>query len=432
MNTPLINGKFNYPIVSKLLTKFRCKKGNGKAWLLLILCWLCCNSANGQYFDLNQNRKRVNIPFIQARNMVVIKLKINDKGPYNFVLDTGVGLMIITDPSLVDSLNIYNRRTLKLMGLGEGEEFEAYATSPLTISIPGLTSYDVAAAILKKDNFLLSNYAGMPIHGLLGYEFFNNLAVKIDFSDSTITVCRPKDIRLLRKGSKVRITVEDRKPYMVTGVKFTDGKEQKKKLIVDLGAGHPLSLENVIKNNGLPSKFIAANLGVGFTGPINGFISRIERLDIGSYKIRNVLTSFPDKDSSFYNSQMIRRDGNLGFGVLKKFTLLFDYSDSLIYLKPGNKFNEPFEHDMSGLEYYSDGVDFKRVIVSRVEPGSPADQIGIEKDDEIIGINFKPVANMSLDEIDRIFKSGNDRSLLLDVYHEKKIDKVIITLKRRI
>jgi C-terminal processing protease CtpA/Prc len=72
------------------------------------------------------------------------------------------------------------------------------------------------------------------------------------------------------------------------------------------------------------------------------------------------------------------------------------------------------------------------VIISRVEPGSAADEIGLERDDEILSINFKPVKNMTLEDIDRIFKSQNDRSLLLEIYHDKTTDRVILTLKRRI
>ena len=64
------------------------------------------------------------------------------------------------------------------------------------------------------------------------------------------------------------------------------------KLVLDLGAGHPLSLENIIEKHGLPQKFIAANLGVGLTGPIDGFISRVKEVDLGRYKIKGVVTSF--------------------------------------------------------------------------------------------------------------------------------------------
>jgi C-terminal processing protease CtpA/Prc len=127
-----------------------------------------------------------------------------------------------------------------------------------------------------------------------------------------------------------------------------------------------------------------------------------------------------------------RRDGNLGIGLLKRFTVVFDYPGNAIYLKPGDNYKDPFEHDMSGLEYYAAGDGFKHIIISRVEPGSAGDVIGLEKDDEIVAINLKPIANMSLEEIDNIFKSRNERSLLLEVYHDKRYDNVILTLKRRI
>jgi hypothetical protein len=364
------------------------------------------------------------------RDMIIIQLNINNKGPFNFILDTGVGLMLITDPKLVDSINIVNKRTLKISGIGEGDAYEAYVTSSLNVQIPGLVSYDVAAAILKTDHFGLSNYAGIPVHGLLGYEFFNNLAVKINFSDSTISVSKPKDLRVFRKGNKIPISIEDRKPYINTKITFPNGSKTNDKLVLDLGAGHSLSLENVIQKNGLPEKFIAANLGVGLTGPVNGFLSRIKELDIGRFKIKDVITSFPQGEQ--FKSLAVKRDGNLGIGILKRFNVIIDYPDSVMYLQQGINFKMPFEHDMSGLEYYSAGTDLNRIIISRVEPGSPADVIGLEKDDEILAINLKPVIKMTLEQIDAIFKSQSDRSLLLEIYHDNRKDDVILTLKRRI
>jgi hypothetical protein len=386
--------------------------------------------ANAQYFDLENGKKHVTIPFKMIRDMIIIQLKINNKGPFNFILDTGVGLMLITDPKLADSINVADKRTLKIAGIGDGDDFEAYITSVLNIKILGLVSYDVGAAILKTDHFGLSNYAGMPIHGLLGYEFFNNLAVKIDLTDSTLSVSRPKDLRLFRKGDKVPISIEDRKPYVQTKITFPNGSRSNNKLIVDLGAGHALSLENIIQKHGLPEKFVAANLGVGLTGPVNGFLSRVKEMEIGRFKIKNVITSFPQGDQ--FAGLSVKRDGNMGIGILKRFQVIIDYPDSAIYLKQGPNFKDPFEHDMSGLEYYSDGKDLDRIIISRVEPGSPADNIGLEKGDEILGINLKPVIKMTLEQIDNIFKSQSDRSLLIEIYHDGKKDSMILTLKRRI
>jgi hypothetical protein len=317
-----------------------------------------------------------------------------------------------------------------MAGLGEGDDYEAYVTSPLKVDIPGLVSHDVAAAILKTDHFGLSNFAGMHVHGLIGYEFFSNLAVKVDFTDSTLSVSLPKDMRFFRKNVKIPMSVESRKPYVNAKVTLPNGVKTVNKLIVDLGAGHPLSLENMVKKHGLPDKFVAANLGIGLTGPISGFLSRVNEVELGKYKIKNVITSFPVENSSI--PMTVPRDGNIGMGILKRFIVIIDYPDSALYLKPSSDINLPFEHDMSGLEYYATGDTYNRVFISRVEPGSAGDEVGLEKDDEIISINFKPVTEMTLEQIDEIFRSKDGRSLLLNIYHDKKLEGVIITLKRRI
>ncbi|MEO7212582.1 aspartyl protease family protein [Mucilaginibacter sp.] len=396
----------------------------------MLIIFGCSGRGYAQFFQLTEGRNQVSVPFKVVRNMVIIRLKINNNGPYNFILDTGVGFMVITEPSLVDSLNILDRRTLKLAGLGEGDDFDAFYTSPLNIEIPGINSVGVSAAIFKKDHFGLSNYAGMPIHGLLGYEFFNRLVVKINFNDSTLTAYRPGKMKTPRKYEALPITIESNKPFLKTCVRFCDNSERKCKLIVDIGAGHPLSLDDNNANPWPTQKTIAANLGMGLTGPISGEISRVRQLDIGKYSFTNVLSSFPAKrgDDTF----IAERDGNLGLDVLKRFILIFDYSNGLLYVKPRTNLKEAFERDMSGLEYYAGGDELKRIVISRVEPGSASDDLGLAKDDEILSVNFKPVANMSLEELDHIFRSGDGRGLLLEIYHDKQFTRVILTLKRRI
>ncbi|HWZ03105.1 MAG TPA: aspartyl protease family protein [Mucilaginibacter sp.] len=406
-----------------------------KTLYLYLLCLLLLNcsapSAGAQYFEITGHQKKVNIPFRLVRNLVVIQLKINNKGPFNFIMDTGAGIMIITDPTLIDSVSIPTKRVLKLSGCGNDGNYDALVTSELKIDIPGLTSYSVSAAILKKDHFGLSNFTGMPIHGLLGYEFFNNLAVKVDFSDSTLTVYRPKDENRFKIGEKIPITIENHKPYMLAGVYLPGGIKKESKLVIDLGAGHPVSLDNMAKSPDLPKKFIRANLGIGFNGPIDGYMSRINEIQLGKYHVKNPISSFPI-DDSLQSKRNEKRDGNLGVGMLKRFVIVFNYAGNAIYLRPDPEFSQPFEHDMSGLEYYACGDGFKRIVISRVEPGSAGDQIGLEKDDEIVSINFKPIEKMTLEQVDDLFKSQNDRNLLLGIYHDKKIDQVILTLKRRI
>lgn len=393
----------------------------------ILCCWFI--TAGAQYFSIGDGSKRLTFPFKVIRNLVVVKVSINNAGPYNFVLDTGVGLMIMTDPTLVDSIHIPNKRTIKVAGFGDGEAYEAFVTSPLNVNVSGIVSHNVSAAIFKKDHFGLSQYAGINIHGLLGYEFFSKLAVKINFTDSLITVTKPEHMRRFKKGSRLPITIEENKPYFETPITLSNGTQQLKKFIIDLGAGHPVSLERVADKTLYSQQLIDANLGIGLSGLISGYKGRVKEIQLGKYKIKNVLASYPEDNGRV---PTVPRDGNLGVEVLKRFTLVFNYSGNEMYIKSNVEFKAPFEHDMSGLQYYATGKGYKHIIVERVEPGSPGEEAGVCEDDEITAINFKPVTDMTLEEIDHLFKSRDNRSLLLDVYRNEITERVVLTLKRRI
>ena len=402
-----------------------------KRVLTLLFAMLCIvMGVHAQYFQLLDNRKQVTLPFRLIRNLIIIKLNINGKGPFNFILDSGAGLMIITDPTLLDTLGLPGNRTINLAGVGKGKDCQAYLVPGLNVELNNIGSVDVGAAVFKKDQFGLSNYAGIPIHGLLGYEFFNKLVVKIDFNDSTITAFRPGVFRPNKRYCKLLISIHDNKPYLSSTIQFCDYTRRSCRLVVDIGAGHPLSLEHDNVSHWPVDKAIKANLGMGLTGPISGEISRVNCLLLGKYKLNNVLSSFPEVLADAI--KITPRDGNIGLDVLKRFTVIFDYADSTLYLKSIGNLKEPFERDMSGLEYYAQGDELKHVIIDRVEPGSAGYAIGLQKDDELVAVNFKPVASMSLEDLDGIFKSKDGRGLILEIFRNKKYENVLMFLKRRI
>jgi C-terminal processing protease CtpA/Prc len=87
---------------------------------------------------------------------------------------------------------------------------------------------------------------------------------------------------------------------------------------------------------------------------------------------------------------------------------------------------------MSGMELYASGSDFKRYFINRIEPQSPADEFGLQKNDEVLSINFRPVSMMSFDEITEMLKSKEGRNLYFEIQRGKENLRGIITLKRRI
>lgn len=402
------------------------------AWLFFCLL---IPAVHAQHFELIHNRKREFINFKFIKNLIIIPVKINGKGPYNFILDTGVGLCIITEPSLIDTLKPKNLRKILIAGFGEGNDLTAFVIPSMRFEIGNTVSDNLPSAILQTDAFDLSSFAGMPIHGLIGYEFFNSFIVRINYIANLITIYRHHSGFVLRKGSRIPISIEERKPYITTEIGLTKEKSITAKLIIDTGAGHPISLET---NAGIPFDIpavnIPANLGIGLNGPINGHLGRIKFLKLGKFEIKDVLTAFPNYNDAAAKITSISRNGNLGNNILRRFEVVFDYSRSAMYLKPTAALKERFEHDMSGLELFSSGEGFKRLFVLRVESFSPAYEAGIEKEDEILAINLTPVTELTREEVDAILRSKDGRNILIDIIpkRSKKMERIILTLKRRI
>ncbi|MBC7912959.1 MAG: aspartyl protease family protein [Pyrinomonadaceae bacterium] len=403
--------------------------------LALVLILSFCENVFAQYFELKHQRNREATSFKLINNLIIIPLMINGKGPFNFVLDTGVGIVLITEPKLIDSLNASQTREIRLNGIGEGDEMIALIHPSARIDIGNSISGTMPVAILKEEAFNLSSFVGMPIYGLIGYELFSSFIVQINYSLKTLTYYKQETAFIPRKGTKVPISIEDRKPYVQSKLLFPGNKEKLVKLIIDTGAGHPLSLET---EDGIPyeipDKHISANLGVGLSGLIKGYIARIPEMKLGKFQLDNIICAFPDYQDVAAKIPSIYRNGNMGNNILKRFNVVFDYSREWMYLKPNYAFNTPFEHDMSGMELASNAPYFDVIHIVRVEPQSAADQVGLKTGDRLLSVNFKKISELDVEEIYGTFKSRDGKGIILEVLPKglNQSKFVILVLKKQI
>lgn len=399
--------------------------------LTLFLLVASCSYCAAQDFAFSGKRKKDQIGFTLIKNIIVIRVYLNDKGPFNFVLDTGVGQLLITDPSIMDSLKLQRFRTIKISGYGSGKDLEAYISYPMAVTVGKAKAPHLAAAVLKEDIFDLSNYLGIKIDGLIGFPLFNSFLVKINYANKVVHLYNHNSLKLI-KGEPIALEIHNGKPYVSIDIS-TNADTTPVKLILDNGASHALSLESIDgKPFPLPEKHIQANLGVGLSGRIDGRIGRVTSLKLGSFIFKEVLTSYPDYED--VGSKTIKKDrnGNLGADLLSHFNVTLDYRHSVMYLKKNRYYNKPFNHDMSGLEIFIDQEKTKGYFIARVEPNSPGDLCGVQADDQVISINFKPISNFSLDEITSLFKSKEGRHIILEVFRKGETLFKIFDLKQRI
>ncbi|MFC4143253.1 aspartyl protease family protein [Pedobacter mendelii] len=365
------------------------------------------------------------------KNLIIIPVYINEKGPYDFVLDTGVGPMIITEPSVIDSINFSKMRKIKVSGLGL-EAVEAFVSQNITARVSRAEMQHIPTAILKEDLFNLSGHLGTKIYGLIGYSFFSSFIVDIRYVEKRMIFSNTNE-KVKWKGNKIPIIIENLKPYIYANVEVPDSGIIKAKLLMDTGASHALSME-MFKGDMFPLPYskIKASLGMSLSGQIKGYLGRIKNFSFGEFDFKDVISSFPDYNVISQKIDLKSRNGNLGADLLRKFNIQFNYRDGFMFVKPNSNFKMPFEHDMIGMVIYLDQKDYKRFLIGEIDENSPAEKSGLCPDDEIIGVNFKPVETYSLSDLTDLFKSGANKSVILEIHREKKTFFKVIHLERRI
>lgn len=384
-----------------------------------------------QDFRFIDNQKKQSIHFKLIKNLIVIPVYINNKGPYDFLLDTGVGPMIITEPSIIDSLDFSKMRKIKVSGLGI-ESVEAFVSQNISARINRAKMDHVPTAILKEDLFNLSGHLGIKIYGLIGYSFFNSFIVDIRYTESRIIFTNP-DFPVKYKGKKIPIIIESLKPYIYAEIEVPDSGKIKAKFLMDTGASHALSME-MLEGDMFPLPFtkIKANLGMSLSGQIKGFLGRIKEFSIGQFDFKDVISGFPDYHTISQKIDLKSRNGNIGADLLKKFNIQINYREGFMYVKPNNNFKTPFEYDMIGMVVYLDQKEYKRFLIGEIDENSPAEKSGLCPDDEIIGVNFRSMDLYSLNDLAELFKSGNSKSVILEIYRDNKTFFKVIHLERRI
>lgn len=398
-----------------------------KHFLLLLLLTLS-QLANAQFFVLPKGQLRDALTFKLIKNLIVVPVYLNGKGPYNFILDSGISSNVITDTALLDTLKPKALKKMQLLGYGDGALIDAQVTNLVSVSIGAAHSQTTPTIFLKQDIFDLSGYLGLEVAGLIGHPFFKDMVVQINYTTKRL-IFGEKSNRIKLKGHRIPITIIDKKPYVstITTIGKTTFKSQ---FVIDCGASHGVSLERLEgKAWPVPSQNITANLGVGLNGNVDGKIARIEAFKIGPFQFNNPLASFPILSKQLWDLLPEDRNGNLGADILRRFTITFDYQDNAIFLKKNIGFYDPFEHDMAGLEIYAQGENF---FISRVEPNSPAANADLKNGDQLMAVNFKPISAYTLDQLIVLFKKSDGNNCLIQINRNGETLVKLVRLKKRI
>ncbi|MCD0473311.1 aspartyl protease family protein [Flavobacterium sp. EDS] len=411
-----------------------------------------------QGFVIDKHIDKVTIPFKLINNLVFIPIKVNGI-ELNFLLDSGVDDTVLFSLEDKKELRFFNIKKIKLRGLGIEESIEGLKSTNNTLEVDGLKSTDNLLYVILDQEFNLSSHIGIPVNGIIGYQFFKDNLIEINYHSKKITVHRATDKynnRLEKKFKKIPITIERAKPYLYSNA-VIDSLGIPAKLLVDTGNSDAFWIfQN--PNIKLPVKNFEDYLGKGFSGDIEGRRARIPKFSIGDFDFIHPIVAFPDS-SSVRNVKMVpNRIGSVGGEILRRFTVVFDYKGQKMYLKKNKEFPHPFTYNKSGIviqhnglqwvqetvhletvpivknsssdatEKISDDFRYKFLLkpvfeIANVRKKSAAERSGLRNGDIIISINKNLAYKYSLEQINRLLKSEDDIWISLEIERDSQLLK---------
>ncbi len=323
------------------------------------------------------------VPMMLEGRQLMVWASINGRPEMPFILDTG-GHAILTALA-AKSLGLATAGAGKSGGSGAGTISTAYAR---------VRSVRIGSAELLDQPFLVIPYPysfyergkRTPLAGILGLEFFERFAVRLDYGDRTVTLTPLSAFRDPR-GTAVPISFEsDLDVPMVDAA--ADGYGGL--FGVDTGnAGDLVLFGPFLERTGLDARYAAGAVVIGHgTGGTNtGHREMLGTFTIGGHVVHGIKANFTKMKTGAFSAWT--QAGNVGFTILSRFIPTFDYARQILYLAPAQRAT-PIPPNRSGLAFEKNEPSAFDVIA--IKPGSAAAGAGIVAGDRITAIDGKSAA----------------------------------------
>jgi predicted aspartyl protease len=371
--------------------------------LALLSIVALCAAVQGQEARRAAGQPVARVPIELNGSQIFLRVRVNGSEPLWFALDTGAGTTVV------------NTATAAELGLkSEGDHRTRGAGGQVQSSTARGVRLDIGDARLENLNATLialtsiENAMGHKMDGILGYEFLRRYVVEIDYEGRAITLYEPATFEYRGGGEGLPLTFALNHPYVHAKVAVPGREPVEGKFVLDTGAGLPLILLDPFVREKRLDQSLTKTLkvtGRGVGGEVPMPVGRTARLTLGSYSLENPITSFPQ--SGWFARE--GSAGNIGGAALRRFKVTFDYSRSRMFIEPNRRFPEPFEYDMSGLQFVTESPHFKTVTILRVLPDSPAAEAGLRPGDEIVSIGGRPANEFRLPALREMLREPDKR-----------------------
>lgn len=384
------------------------------------------NSRNTYRFTDGSDRTKVS--FELNANKPYIPVRINDTGPFWFILDSGADSNIV-DTQTAKALGIPLKDPWESRGGGE-ETVTSAVGSNVSLGVGSLELHHAEIDVVPV-NAAISSAEGRIVNGLLGYDFFKLFMIEVDYMQHQVSIQEPKEFQPHSKAVAIPIQII-RGSILASAAVTMSQRCILGSFLIDTAWRSALTFtspfvaaEKLLQS---VSSKVDSITGMGIGGTTVDTLARVPALELEQYSIENILANFSHAKAGVLSQEDF--SGIIGAEILRKFKVTFDYAQYRMILEPNATFAEPLEFDMAGLFITSEGEDLRKFRIGYVIEDSPAAQAGVRVGDEIETIDDRPASAFSLEQVRVMFKEGEGREHSIGITRGAQRFRVSLTLKR--
>ena len=175
----------------------------------------------------------------------------------------------------------------------------------------------------------------------MGNTIFEHHAVHFDFENKIIKLMKTGSFNPDSSWKMLDMTINDHGIPFIKATVSVSG-EKKIPLHVYIDSASREALELLVRPDQkftLPENLETRYLGRGLSGDVTGLFGRVVMLQLGSFVLKDVPTTFPKAE---IRSRQPRADVIICNNTLLRFRVVFDFSGEKLYLKPNSLFSKHF------------------------------------------------------------------------------------------
>ncbi|MBS0266321.1 MAG: PDZ domain-containing protein [Planctomycetes bacterium] len=313
-----------------------------------------------------------------AGDLLLVPVVLGEKR-YNFVVDTGASVCVF-DTALQHQL-VKQPDRVPINGDGEYQVFLAPNARF------GSTGEEISGNCLALDLSRIREHSGYNVRGIAGMSVLGNHVIEVNFDAGKLSL---RNEPSPSAGKEFRLYYNEQNLPMIEA-EVIEGEPEG--WILDTGRiGSSLTIrerlfEELVEKKRLRIiKTHASSAGVVAETPIRG--GRLDSFRFGKFEHERVSVSEGKVNL-------------IGLAYLSRYIVTLDFRKGRLYLKPGRRFEEPDRFGACGA--WCKRVKGKTTFLAPSR-GSSAEAAGLQEGDELLRIDGRSAASMSLMEINSIFK----------------------------